>query len=109
MFYCNGCRVRNSWPQSLASSVGTCECCGRITACNDRPASTLPPVKEPTHEDRMVAIYKQIGKNVAKYSENQVLDLIGRMHQDLYLWTGIDDTEWINDNIINPKSQIDED
>jgi len=66
------------------------------------PASKLPPVKHPTSVEKMNSIYNKINNNPL-YTEEQVLDLIGKMYQDLYLWTGIDDTEWINEHIINRK------
>jgi hypothetical protein len=63
--------------------------------CNDVPASKLPPVKHPAIQAQKI-----------NFTLEEVLDLFGRYHQDLFLWTGTDDTEWIQDNIINPKQEV---
>jgi hypothetical protein len=49
MFYCEKCRKRNSWPESLARSEGPCEVCGRTTVCHNTPSKylPLPPVLNP--------------------------------------------------------------
>ena len=45
MFYCEPCRKKNEWPESLCGSYGRCECCGRMSVCNDVPSSCLPTPK----------------------------------------------------------------
>lgn len=45
MFYCEDCRKRNDWPDSLSLSRGQCEACGKTAHCYDRPSSTLPMPK----------------------------------------------------------------
>ena len=42
MYYCENCRRTRSWPESYVTSFGPCELCDRITACWDRPSSSLP-------------------------------------------------------------------
>jgi hypothetical protein len=42
MFYCNDCAKKNGYPESICKSVGTCELCGKIALCSDRPSSSLP-------------------------------------------------------------------
>lgn len=44
MYYCEGCRAENRWPEGLVKSLGTCEVCAstRVT-CHDYPAKNLPP------------------------------------------------------------------
>lgn len=42
MFYCDECRKTRGWPGSIAKSVGTCEICGDIAECHDRPSGSLP-------------------------------------------------------------------
>jgi hypothetical protein len=44
MFYCDPCRVENTWPESFGKSYGPCEVCKQHAVCNDRPAATLPIV-----------------------------------------------------------------
>jgi len=46
MFYCEGCRKKNEWPESIMKSKGPCELCGHNTMCHDRPSGTLPPAKK---------------------------------------------------------------
>lgn len=43
MYYCEDCRVKNSWPDAFTYSQGKCECCGKSARCWDRPSSSLPP------------------------------------------------------------------
>ncbi len=45
MFYCEECREKNEWPESLAQSKGNCEKCGKHGVCHDRPHSSLPTPK----------------------------------------------------------------
>lgn len=47
MFYCEPCRVKRSWPESIGKSYGKCEVCDNVRICNDRASSTLP-LSEPT-------------------------------------------------------------
>ena len=43
MFYCDECRKKNNWPDSvLFKSYGPCEMCGKPAICNDVPSSKLP-------------------------------------------------------------------
>jgi hypothetical protein len=42
MFYCKLCQVKNNYPESISTSVGTCEICGTIAVCYDVPSSHLP-------------------------------------------------------------------
>lgn len=46
MFFCDRCRVRKQWPESLAKSTGPCEICGKTRLCNDVPSSALPEPKK---------------------------------------------------------------
>ena len=41
MFYCNNCRVKNNWPESIVGSYGKCEVCDTIDYCNDFPSTKL--------------------------------------------------------------------
>jgi len=42
MFYCETCRVQNSWPKGLSRSFGRCEDCGNKIMCYDVPSGSLP-------------------------------------------------------------------
>jgi len=42
MFYCDECKVKNNWPESLFKSIGKCECCEKVKECNDIPSNRLP-------------------------------------------------------------------
>jgi hypothetical protein len=42
MFYCDRCRVRNHWPETMARSTGPCEVCGKTAVCHDTPSKYLP-------------------------------------------------------------------
>lgn len=46
MFYCEACRVKNDWPESIFKSEGPCEICKMVAICNDRPSYSLPIRKE---------------------------------------------------------------
>ena len=45
MFYCEQCRAKLGWPDSLSRSRGPCEVCGMPSLCYDRPSSSLPAAK----------------------------------------------------------------
>ncbi len=51
MYYCEECREKNEWPESLAQSKGTCELCRKYRVCHDRKSSTLP--KRKSHEVKL--------------------------------------------------------
>jgi len=42
MYYCEECRIKKGWPNSIMRSYGMCEICGRTKDCWDRPSSSLP-------------------------------------------------------------------
>lgn len=42
MFFCETCRVRNGWPESMAQSLGACEMCNGLKVCYDVPSKLLP-------------------------------------------------------------------
>jgi hypothetical protein len=45
MFYCDRCRKKNDWPESMAKSHGPCELCHKVADCNDVPSAALPAPK----------------------------------------------------------------
>ena len=47
MMYCDKCREERNWPESMARSLGPCECCGEKALCFDRKSSTLPLPDDP--------------------------------------------------------------
>lgn len=46
MFFCEACRIKRDWPESLFRSKGLCECCGHIEVCYDVPSKYLPIPKD---------------------------------------------------------------
>lgn len=42
MYYCDECRVKRGWPESMCKSRGPCEICGKIASCNDVSSRNLP-------------------------------------------------------------------
>lgn len=46
MFYCDPCREKNDWPQSMMKSEGPCEVCGVVRICFDMPSRLLPLPKK---------------------------------------------------------------
>ena len=42
MFYCDECREKKGWPESLAMSIGQCEVCGQMRSCWDVKSDHLP-------------------------------------------------------------------
>lgn len=40
MFYCDDCRVKHGWPESLSVSAGKCEVCGKRGVCYDLSLSS---------------------------------------------------------------------
>lgn len=42
MFYCDECKKKRNYPESMFKSYGNCEICGNTTDCNDIPSSKLP-------------------------------------------------------------------
>lgn len=55
MFYCEPCRAKNEWPDSLGKSYGKCEVCDEVRSCYDRPSSTLPlPVRAKDDADEVL-------------------------------------------------------
>jgi len=41
MFYCEPCRQKRQWPESMSQSRGTCECCDVYAVCYDAPSAIL--------------------------------------------------------------------
>lgn len=55
MFYCDKCKEKNNYPESLVKSYGQCELCGKTEECNDVPSNRLPkPVDENGVEIKLV-------------------------------------------------------
>lgn len=44
MFYCDACRKKHDWPESLRgpTSLGQCEVCKKKSVCHDVPSYALP-------------------------------------------------------------------
>ena len=42
MFFCEACRVKNSWPSSMLQSQGPCELCKKVALCHDVQSKFLP-------------------------------------------------------------------
>lgn len=42
MFYCEKCRIKKNWPESISKSYGRCEICKKTEECNDVPSKRLP-------------------------------------------------------------------
>lgn len=52
MFYCDECRRKYKWPESIImKSRGLCEMCHRPALCNDVPSSRLPDTKPQDKKD----------------------------------------------------------
>lgn len=47
MFFCEKCRKKRNWPDSIGKSYGRCEVCGQSTLCNDVPSCALPTPPSP--------------------------------------------------------------
>jgi len=64
MFFCEPCRVKNGWPESLMKSHGTCEICGEVKVCFDIPSRLLPIPGKTMEETR--EIEAEIDRNYQK-------------------------------------------
>lgn len=42
MFYCEECRKKKDWPETMSRSTGPCEVCGVVRLCYDQPSHMLP-------------------------------------------------------------------
>lgn len=42
MFFCEKCRKKKGWPESIRGSHGRCEVCGKTADCHDVPSCALP-------------------------------------------------------------------
>ena len=50
MFYCEPCRIKNEWPESVMRWRSVCEICDHWSHdCNDIPSVALTPVKRSEH------------------------------------------------------------
>ena len=46
MYFCESCRQKRSWPESLYRSLGRCEVCGISQPCHSVAARNLPENKK---------------------------------------------------------------
>ena len=53
MLYCDSCRLKKNWPDSLPEQ-GKCEICGITGQCNDVPAVILVPESERSVEQKLL-------------------------------------------------------
>ena len=53
MLYCDKCRLKKNWPDSLPEQ-GKCEQCGATGQCNDVPAVMLVPEHDRTIEQKLI-------------------------------------------------------
>ena len=49
MYFCDPCRGKKQWSESMAKSEGPCEVCGKTSVCNDVPSKYLPPANPAKH------------------------------------------------------------
>lgn len=45
MFFCRPCAIKEEWPDSLSTSYGKCEVCGKSAVCYDVASKYLPEPK----------------------------------------------------------------
>jgi len=69
MFYCEECREEREWPKSFMKSHGTCECCGKPSACYDTPSSQLPVPKVEYPECERLADVRDESKEIGAFLE----------------------------------------
>lgn len=65
MFYCEACRKRREWPESLSRSIGNCELCSTRALCYDRPSASLPA--PPGAEDNSTSSFLAQMEATARY------------------------------------------
>jgi len=65
MFFCEDCRLKNSWPIGISASQGTCEVCGTEKVCYDVPSRNLPQLKKETAtiEEPFSSIARRVVRN----------------------------------------------
>ena len=95
MFYCKECQDLNFWPDGYRVAA-RCDVCSKETMCHEKAEQYL---NIPDNVHRIIDSHK------LQFSKQDILDLLGRQYKDLYIWTEVNDAKWINDNVINPKSQ----
>jgi len=76
----------------MVKSFGCCEVCGYTVTCHDTPSKNLPKTLKVVDD-----------LNDIKFSKANIINIIAQMKQDLYLWSDVDDTAWIEEHIINRK------
>lgn len=54
MFFCEPCRERHNWPDSLTTSLGECELCNQHAVCWSVPSRHLPPPPKPPEPQPVV-------------------------------------------------------
>lgn len=54
MFFCEDCRSKNNWPDSIRRSNGKCEVCDEPNSwCYDVPSKYLPIRREDKNENKI--------------------------------------------------------
>jgi hypothetical protein len=46
MFYCDDCATKQGWHKTVRKSLGPCEICDELAACNDLPSALLTSEKK---------------------------------------------------------------
>lgn len=60
MFYCEECRKKNEWPESLAESYGSCECCKKTGMCHDLNSRLLPAKEVSSKHQHLNSIHSRV-------------------------------------------------
>ena len=91
MFYCEDCKEKNKYPESIRVSYGRCEICGETAECYDVPSSHLPkePLKkniqvEDDYAEELIDLMEFIS-NMKILSHKQQVNVLAKIAEDLTL------------------------
>jgi hypothetical protein len=68
MFYCEECRKKKGWPESMMRSFGPCEVCRQTRECYDVSSKHLPwPEMSVAECDEINAVLERHGIDLVKF------------------------------------------
>lgn len=98
MFYCNKCKIKKSWPESLVKSFGTCEVCGEIGDCNDKPSDLL------TNDETTMKDNELTQELIASPNDLSNWDMLHQLIREGWVIDSIDDN--VNFCLVGSKKYI---
>lgn len=85
MFYCETCKEKNKYPESIMVSYGRCEICGETAECYDMPSAYLPKKDSPKEPEDYPEVMNEFISDMKSFSHTTQILVLAHIAEHLSL------------------------